>query len=230
MRKELVSELKHIAHKILNEHGQEDITALKNEVRLLYEKLTALEFIATHFREIQPSAGKGEAMRKFEELAHRIIAENTQVPESNPHEEDLIVPVMHKIKDLVAEMPKEETLEDILSGVYPNPTFVRKEKTGVASSTLTGEKISEPGRRSLNDTLKKQFHIGLNDRIGFVKHLFNGNEAAFHQALSRLQIMETHTEAMNFIEHTVKPEYNGWKGKEAYEIRFSELIEARFNP
>lgn len=224
MKEKLESELKNIAHKILNMKGQEAIAALKNEARTIYEKLAVLEFMET-------LAGKSEAMKKFEELAASVIAENTQVPESNPHEEDIVDPVMYKIKDLVAEMPREDTLDDVLASVQPNPVFIKKEKNETVSQTIadTGEKISEPKKLSLNDILKKQIHIGLNDRIGFVKHLFNGSDEDFNKVLSQLNTMETRAEARNFIINLVKPDYNDWKGKEDYEFRFLALIEAKFD-
>ena len=229
MKEKLESELKNIAQKILKMKGSEDLTILQTEARTIYEKLTLLKFVKAHFSENQAVPGKDEGLKKFEELASNVIYENTQVPENNPHQEDLINnPAMTTIKDIVSEMPKEETLNDILASVQPDPTFIKKEENEIPSSTITNEHHSDPKKRSLNDIFKKEIQIGLNDRIGFVNNLFNSDNEAFKHAISRLNTMKTKAEAMHFISNEIKPAYNNWEGKEDYETRFSELIEARF--
>ncbi len=229
MKEKLESELKKIAQNILKMKGSEDLTILQTEARTIYEKLTLLKFVKAHFSENQTVPGKDEGLKKFEELASNVIFENTQVPENNPHQEDLINnPAMMTIKDIVSEMPKEETLNDILASVQPDPTFIKKEENKTPSSTITNEPDSDPKKRSLNDIFKKEIQIGLNDRIGFVNNLFNSDNEAFKHALSRLNTMKTKAEAMHFINNEIKPAYNNWEGKEDYETRFSELIEARF--
>ena len=229
MKEKLEAELKEIANKILKMRGLENVAVLQTEAKTLYERLTVLKFIERHFNESQPAAGKSEAVKKFEELAANVIKENTQVPETNPHEEDLVTPLMNTIKELVAEMPREETLDDVLADVYPNPTFIKKEENAIPSPAVVKEKIPAPEKRSLNDILKKGIHIGLNDRIGFVKHLFDGDDETFSHVLSQLNTMESKAGARNFIINVVKPDYNNWKGKEDYEARFLELIEAKFD-
>lgn len=69
--------------------------------------------------------------------------------------------------------------------------------------------------------------IGLNDRIAFVKHLFDGNQADFNRVISQLNTVKTEKDAKTFIKKIVKLDYD-WKGKEAYETRFIEIIEKRF--
>jgi hypothetical protein len=227
MKKKLESELISIAHSILKLKGKEDLAALHTEAKKVYEKLTILKFIEEHFGEIQPTIGKSEAIKKFEELAASVIAENTQVPESNPHEEDLIAPVMDTINDMFAEMPQEETLDDILSDVFPEPIFVRKEEFP-PSSTLSKEPVSITKLISLNDKLKTGFYVGLNDRIGFVKHLFNGSDEDYNRVISQLTTIDNLFDAKQFIQKMVKPDYNHWQGKEDYEARFLELLERKF--
>lgn len=85
---------------------------------------------------------------------------------------------------------------------------------------------AEP-KKSLNDQLQNTIQIGLNDRIAFVKHLFNGDAADFNRVVSQLNTFETEKEAKKFINKTVKPNYN-WVEKEEYETRFFEIVERRF--
>jgi hypothetical protein len=88
--------------------------------------------------------------------------------------------------------------------------------------------ISDSNQRSLNDTLfKNNLQVGLNDRIAFVKHLFEGNQGDFNRVLSQLNTFKSENEAKNFINKMVKPDYE-WSSKEEYEQRFINLIERKF--
>lgn len=82
-------------------------------------------------------------------------------------------------------------------------------------------------KKSLNDHLQNTIQIGLNDRIAFVKHLFEGNQNDFNRVVSQLNTCKTEKEAKKFINKLVKPDYN-WSDKEEYETRLLEIIERRF--
>ncbi|NER14274.1 hypothetical protein GWK08_12545 [Leptobacterium flavescens] len=228
MKKKLESELVSIAHRILKLKGKEDVIALHAEAKAVYEQLTILKFVEEYFGELKPFVGKSDVVSKFEQLANKVLENNKQVPENNPHEEDIIIPVMDTIKDMVAEMPKEESLEELLSDVLPEPTFVKND-VNVVTPNIKEEKASAQAQnKSLNDTLKSGISIGLNDRLAFVKHLFNGSTEDFNRVISQLNTVENHEEAVQFINEMVKPDYGNWEGKESYEERFLELVEHRF--
>jgi hypothetical protein len=57
-----------------------------------------------------------------------------------------------------------------------------------------------------------------------VKELFNGEEESFKRVVSQLNTIDSEERARSFVDHLVKPEYNDWRGKEAYEKRFMNLI------
>jgi hypothetical protein len=80
---------------------------------------------------------------------------------------------------------------------------------------------------SLNDTLQTNIQIGLNDRIIFVKNLFEGSQEDFNRVISQLNTFKTEKEAKNFISKMVKPDYN-WSEHEALENRLLAIIERRF--
>lgn len=93
----------------------------------------------------------------------------------------------------------------------------------------------EPVREAVVETPKpavekvtKGITIGLNDRVGFVNHLFSGSNEDFNRVLSQLNTFDTFQDAKNFIEDLVKPDYNEWKGKEDYAERFLEVVENKF--
>lgn len=83
--------------------------------------------------------------------------------------------------------------------------------------------------RSLNDRLKKGIQIGINDRIAFVRHLFEGSTTDYNRVLSQLNTLKSREEAVDFVQNMVKPDYNNWEGKEEYEHRFLHIVENRFD-
>jgi hypothetical protein len=68
----------------------------------------------------------------------------------------------------------------------------------------------------------------MNDRLGFIKHLFNGSDQDFNRVISQLNTRSTFKDAQNFINSMVKPDYNNWEGKDAYANRFMELVEKNY--
>lgn len=90
------------------------------------------------------------------------------------------------------------------------------------------EKIT-PVKKSLNDKLlQENIQIGLNDRIAFVKYLFNSNLNDFSRVVSQLNSFQSFSEATDFIENVVKKDYD-WKEQEEYEQRFLQLVERKFS-
>ena len=83
--------------------------------------------------------------------------------------------------------------------------------------------------RSINDRLKKGIQIGINDRIAFVRHLFDGSTSDYNRVLSQLNTLKSREEAKDFVLQMVKPDYNNWEGKEEYEHRFLDIVENRFD-
>ena len=71
--------------------------------------------------------------------------------------------------------------------------------------------------------------FGLNDRIGFEKHLFDGSSEDMNRVISQLSTFNTFQEAKEFIEDMVKPDYNNWKGQEDYAERFIEIVAQKFS-
>ncbi|QJP33847.1 hypothetical protein F0365_05220 [Nonlabens sp. Ci31] len=117
--------------------------------------------------------------------------------------------------------PKRYTkndLEEITADFQTMPVFERK-----VNDTKADEKPV-----SLNDRLYKGLKFGMNDRLGFIKHLFNGSNQDFNRVISQLNTRSTFKEAQNFINTMVKPDYNNWEGKDTYANRFMELVERNY--
>ena len=82
-------------------------------------------------------------------------------------------------------------------------------------------------KKSLNDKIRGDIQIGLNDRIAFVKNLFDGSQEDFNRVVSQLNSFKTEKEAKKFINKMVKPDYN-WADNEEIEERFMTIVERKF--
>ena len=79
----------------------------------------------------------------------------------------------------------------------------------------------------MNDKVRDDIQIGLNDRIAFVKNLFGGSQEDFNRVVSQLNSFKTEKEAKKFINKMVKPDYN-WADNEDIEQRFMYLVVRQF--
>ncbi len=142
--------------------------------------------------------------------------------------------LLHELETLTAgfDFPEFDPVNSTPNHDNSNTTIDTSnvtESTTPNSPTKINEAIITQQKSSLNDRLKKSIQIGLNDRIGFIKHLFDGNQDDYTRVLSQLNTFETNTEAINFINQMVKPEYNNWENKEAFETRFLEVVFRKFD-
>lgn len=153
------------------------------------------------------------------------------VPEEDDREE-IDLPGMSTIQKMVVEMPDDDEkqpkktqpsthsttdLEQLTADFQKMPVFERKSTVGESSKP-----------QSLNAKLNTGFKIGVNDRMGFVKNLFNGNNQDFNRVISQLNTINSFNEAQQFIQTMIKPDYNNWEGKESFETRFMDLVERQY--
>jgi len=136
----------------------------------------------------------------------------------NTHTVDAILKAPDPIQETKKIMPKISQEEEMKMSVSGD----------VAAQLFENQIKMETSKKTLNDMLsQKQIIIGLNDRIAFVKHLFNDNLADFNRVISQINSFENEGEAKNFLENMVKTDYD-WSRKEDYEQRLIQLIERRF--
>lgn len=179
-----------------------------------------------------------------------ILEALTSEPEPIEEEEKptAFVPVFEEtasVPEAIEETtPKKEVVqisfEDLLGANYTETQFIKVDSTETSKTnsvsafdlafdkveTLTEEKEDKP--KSLNDKLAKGIAIDLNDRIGFVKHLFNNSNEDYNRVLSQLNSFNNFYETKTFIDEMIKPEYNNWEGKDDYANRFMEIVEKKF--
>lgn len=241
MKKKLESELVSIAHRILKLKGKEDVLRMHDEVSILYEKISVLKFLHENFDDDIPTIGGDNSFFGMLDAAfNNKVSDTIEVEDKiyinldEKDDDEIMEPVMEKIKDIVAQMPhesyqvdallkqklstsKKNDLENITAGFEEMPEF--EPKTDSAS----------PKKKSINDNFKKRINIGLNDKLAFIKHLFGGKSEDYDRVLSQINTSQNLEEVKQLIQLRVKPDYNDWQGKEDYEMRFMEIIEGRFS-
>lgn len=225
MKRKIREELIKIATDIITSREDKELTELYGTAKDIYEKLAVLKFIDEKLGDIEVDVSKNILASRFEKMANRVMSGNTTVPETNPHEEDIITPGMHTIKEMVSEMPTE-ALEYIFGDFVPKSEVVAA-KENLDSTTI--EMPVENKSTTLNDRLSnKSIQIGLNDKLAFIKHLFANSQDEYQRVISQLNTLESEERSMSFIDNMVKPEYNNWEGKEEYENRFKAIVERKF--
>ncbi|MDN3675036.1 hypothetical protein QWY99_18535 [Flavobacterium branchiarum] len=127
-----------------------------------------------------------------------------------------------------AQFVKVDSFEAVPSApTPPAPTEFKEKKKEVVTATTAVLEESKPV--SLNEKLSKGFHIDLNDRIAFTKHLFGNSPEDYNRVLNQLITFDSFDEANDFLESMVKPDYNNWDGKDEYAQRFTDIIEKKFS-
>lgn len=132
--------------------------------------------------------------------------------------------VKDDVKDLQAtQFTLEDEFKDAISSDVATELFEKATKENPVVETP-----KETKSRSLNDAIfNANLQVGLNDRIAFVKYLFEGSQEDFNRVLSQLNSFKTEDEAKTFLQEFVKPDYD-WSDKEEYEVRFMTIIERKF--
>lgn len=239
MHKKIEAELVSLAHSILEMKNSDDINELQKKARKIYEKLSVLKFVDKHMNATSVISEEKEELHKVdnseinyveeEHIEVKEIVEKSEKKEIITEEkiEEIFEQKSSMVKDDIEEIPSlkislEDEFKDAISADVATQLFENTTKQNPVIDTKIENK-----KRSLNDILKNNLQVGLNDRIAFVKHLFDGSQEDFNRVLSQLNSFKTENEAKNFLTKFVKPDYD-WSEKEEYEKRLIDLIERKF--
>ncbi|MGM5469081.1 hypothetical protein ACS386_02280 [Flavobacteriaceae bacterium LMO-SS05] len=246
MKKKLESELMSIAHRILKLKGREDVIKMHAEVALLYEKLSVLKFVHDNFEGDIPTIGSDSSFFEMLDVAfNNKVSDNIEIEDKiyinvdEVEDDDIMEPVMSKIKDMVSQMPEnDEEVAEVFEKSTPEKLYYKNNLEDITAGfedvpvfePMSKNTTKAPSKQSLNDRLKHgSLNIGLNDKIAFTKHLFDGKIEDYERVLSQIITTNSYVEASRFIKDIVKPDYNNWKGKEVYEERLMEIIQSKFD-
>lgn len=228
MRKKIETELKALASEILQLAEFTDVEALHKKSLELYEKLTLLKFVdnyfETRFDDVEISFSPLKIEEELIDTANQELFEDDFGTEKegfiaeddfSKEEDELIDENLNFLNYPNKQLSLEEELANSISADVASDLFEKSVKTEFKSV-------------SLNDKLQNSaIQVGLNDRIAFVKYLFNGSQEDYNRVLSQLNSFDTEDEAKDFLLNIVKPDYY-WNDKLEYEQRFLFLIERKF--
>lgn len=161
---------------------------------------------------------------KVEEPAETSAPEPVEAVEPAPvieAEPEIVEPLMEVVPTEV-KMPAEPVAEEEPAAAAPVV-----EEAPAQQDIFTPAPAAE--KKSLNDRLAGNvLKFGLNDRIGFVKDLFDGSQEDFNRVVSQLNTLGNLNEAMEFIHTHISGEY-GWDQKEETAARFIAAVEQKFS-
>jgi hypothetical protein len=234
MKKKLESELISVAHRILKLTGKEDLEKMQDEIALLYQKISILKFLEDN-HDGQLAETKELEASFFNTLDGAFnntvtdsveVADKTFVNIDTEETESIMEPAIEKIKDIVAQMPEETAEVDaMLDAINDSPEVIEQDLNELSPSfaqlPIFDAVELDPPAPSLNDQLKTQgFQIGLNDRLAFVKNLFENSIEDYDRVLSQLSTLGSFDEASDLLNTIIKPDYNNWEGQDDIEARF----------
>ena len=153
----------------------------------------------------------------FIEETNNELEQETQVEEEKISIDKITTqPIVEETPPLKEETTKKLTLEEELADT-------------LSVDVMANLFEKAPVKKTVNDLMfRDTITIDLNDRIAFVKNLFEGNQEDFNRVISQLNTMKSEKEGKHFILKMIKPDYD-WSSKEVYEARLLEIIERRFN-
>lgn len=154
-----------------------------------------------------------EEVAKEEEVAQEEVIAEVKSPEEDvqeEEEEDVVGEadaVQDRIEEIKEEPKSKPTLNDILSGNAGKPNF----NTGTSRTPVTDLKQA----------------ISLNDKMRYIKDLFNGYNLAYAEAIDLLNKMPDFKTADAFLQNNYAVK-NNWAAKQETAEQFYELLNQRF--
>jgi hypothetical protein len=139
---------------------------------------------------------------------------------------ELSLPIVPE-KDIMESIVVNETESDIVEVELPTQNVEEKKQTlnDLLSNHSNVQNISSRLSNMTTQDLKSS--ISLNDKMIFIKELFNGYNLAYSEALEILNRFESFEAADNFL-HKNYAQKNKWIDKQEVVDRFYELLNRRY--
>lgn len=225
-RKEIEQELATLALDIKNKSSN-DAAQATLELYKKFALLSAQEQIQDQFKaaqndlEAQLKARISQLNSSFEhaEVTPSLVAIN------EPDLSETLPPVMEVL-------PSEQTLEPdkVVMPLFEDPAELDAEQAPQVTTESVAERAQKSEeKKSLNDSFAQNvLKFGLNDRLGYVKNLFDGSTEDFNRVVSQLNTLNRLAEAQDFLQTHIAPDY-GWDKQEETAARFMSAVEQRFS-
>ena len=217
MSKKIHQELFRIAKEILEKDKTLDLQKAYDQTLSLLEQLILIKYS----EELSGDLSQ-ELDLKLDNTIDFIKAddrENTKEDFQMTDRQDL-PDLNNSVKDIVNETLEKKRHEAQMDELTTQDlSFEPKEKVSTQKEII---------KERLNDKFSKGLQIDINDRLAFIKHLFDKRPNEYQRAISQISTFQSWNQAKVFILEMVKPDYDNWKGKELYEERFLKIIENNF--
>lgn len=216
------------AEKVLKDQAQWDTDQVHQAIQKLYELSVCHKIL------MQDSAPAIDLWKRQQAELSSVLEALTgtsKTKKEDKEDEFEVPPMMETIKNMVTEMPEPENYERLFEAVKEPPVFVPKntEESESTPADLAYTLTETEERKNLNDQFAQSLSIDLNDRLAFIKHLFEENVSAYEAVISQIVTYSTWDEVDEFIQTKVKVEYPHWKYKEALEARFMTTLQNNFS-
>ena len=163
--------------------------------------------------------------KKLDEVINSLTEDTNK--EKTKDDDMEVAPMMETIKNMVTETPEPETYEKLFESVGTPPTFMSKKNDSIRNKLDTEKDISND-KKNINDKFSKKLSVDNNERLAFIKHLFDSDTNNYERVLSQTLTLGSWAEVSNLISSKVKIEYNNWKGKEDIADRFLTVLQKSF--
>ena len=248
MHKKLESDLMSLAHSILKMKNKKDVFALKQKSKEIYEKLSMLAFVEEYVNttpnlkeskeELIEKVAQGFVSKDisiFEEATSNEVVEDGEkivynladTPKEESEIEEILEQPFDELEEIIFSENETEHINEVIKIEVNKTKSLEEELQDIISVDVMADLFENAQPKSLNDKLVNNIQIGLNDRIIFVKNLFNNQQEDYNRVISQLNTFKSEKEAKQFINKMIKPDYN-WSEHEELEKRFLEIIERKF--
>jgi len=198
----LKAELTLLTKDILQNLHQKDLIRLYKATRQLQEKMAAIMLLEEHLDE-------AELLKLIQKETDQQVVEKNNFESFEPETKQQTKPERKIERQTVKEDNPYKNINKM--------SFVPK-----------GTKTNETSMDGSKPASLKKVNIGLNDRIAFIKNLFNNDADKYTYFIKRLNAFESYDEALSFIKNEIKPQFDNWEAKEEYELRLLQLLELKF--
>ena len=198
------------------------------EISLIIEKIQELHKWAVVYEFISQQKDDSQNWQKhLQELSETLNLSNTAIPESEePHE---VAPLIETIKNMIPEMPEDPpSIPGLLEDVPSPPVFVKKESQQEPTQETPPTLSDTSPKPNLNDKYHNKTGFGLNDRLAFINHLFQGNATDFNRVVSQISTLDDWTAVESYLNDYIQPEYPHWTEKPELVERFIDHLKKNF--
>ena len=211
------------ATNIIKDQSNWDDEKTHDAIQKIYE-LSIFQKMLIDQEEIDQSLWERH-QKKLDEVINSLTEDTNK--EKTKDDDMEVAPMMETIKNMVTEMPEPETYEKLFESVGTPPTFMSKKNDSIKNKLDTEKDISND-KKNINDQFSKKLSVDNNERLAFIKHLFDGDRNNYERVLNQTLTLGSWSEVSNLISSKVKIEYNNWKGKEDIADRFLTVLQKSF--